>query len=62
MADIDTTRQFWSEVEVCCTAFESMFFWTENECSKVACAQLPIIRRLRGLLDAADSLVSPDEH
>lgn len=61
MADIDTTRQFWSEVEVCCTALESMFYWTENECDKVACAQLPIIRRLRGLLDAADSLVSPDE-
>lgn len=62
MADIHSTRQFHNEVEVVCSAFESMFYWTEEESEKVAKSQLPIIRRLRELLDAADSVVSPDEN
>lgn len=62
MANVNTTRQFHNEVDVVCSAFESMFYWSENECEKVAMAQLPIIRRLRGLLNEAGEIVGPDEN
>lgn len=62
MAELNTTRQFFDEVNVVCSAFESMFWWSEEQSENVALVQLPIIRRLRGLLEEADSLVSPDEH
>lgn len=62
MAAINSTRQFHDEVHVVCSALEALFWWSEGKCEDVALAQLPIIRRLRALLDEADSVVSADEN
>ena len=62
MAEINSTRQFYNEVEIICTAFESMLPWVGNESDRVEFVQVPIIRRFRNLLEQADSLVGPDEH
>lgn len=61
MATINSTRQFYNEVEIICTALESMLHWVGNESDRVEFVQVPIIRRFRDLLDQADSLVGADE-
>lgn len=62
MAVIHSTRQFFDEIEIICTAFESMLPWVSNESDRVEYVQVPIIRRFRDLLDQADSIVGADDH
>lgn len=62
MAEINTTRHFFDEVETICTALEAMQVWVDNESEKVGQVQYPLIRHLRCVLDAGDSLCGPDAH
>jgi len=57
MADLHTTRQFFDECDVICTALESMASWTGQESERIEAAQAPIISRFRDLLDQADSII-----
>lgn len=60
MADIQDTREFHTEVVEVCAALEGMLPWLEQESSDLGSVQRPIIRRLREVLDAADSVCGQD--
>lgn len=56
MAVINTTREFFDEVDLICTALEAMRHWVDSESQDVGSAQYPLLRRLREVLDSADGL------
>lgn len=60
MAVINTTREFFDEVDLICTALEAMRHWVESESQDVGSAQYPLLRRLREVLDGADCVCGVD--
>lgn len=59
MAGFNTTREFHSEVNVVCTAFEALLPWIGDESEKVESVLFPLIRKLREDLDIADDVIAP---
>lgn len=62
MAEINSTREFFNEVDTICTALEALQHWVDNESEKVGQAQYPLIRHFRRVIDDSDKVCGPDLH
>jgi len=60
MSNIETTRQFHTELSTVCTSLESLFNLAASDHEELCLAAKPALDRFRELLDAGDLIAESD--